>query len=225
MPPCYGVNNKRMEYITASCVISDRIVYKDESAAFENKAADLPDFLLSVYNHFDLQYPRFYKMDNLSKLGWLASELLLKDSFHPADHLPEDIAVVLSNSNSSLDTDYKYWETVQDIPSPSVFVYTLPNIMTGEICIRNKFKGENAFFLLDSFDATFLEQNVHYLLKEDIAQVCITGWVDLLGSDYKAGLFLVEKGLATGVNVFTDGANTFTAKNMSRIFQNAKRLI
>ena len=214
MPPCYGVNNKRMEYITASCVIGNRIVYKDESVAFENKAADLPEFLLSVYNHFDLQYPRFYKMDNLSKLGWLASELLLKESFSSADHRPEDIAVVLSNSNSSLDTDYKYWETVQDIPSPSVFVYTLPNIMTGEICIRNKFKGENAFFLLESFDAGFLEQYVRYLLKEDIAQVCITGWVDVLGNDYKAGLFLVEKDPVTGAN-----ANTFTAKNMNRLFQ------
>jgi hypothetical protein len=203
-----------MEYITASCVISDGIVYKDESAAFENKTADLPDFLLSVYNHFDLQYPRFYKMDNLSKLGWLASELLLKESFNAADHRPEDVAVVLSNSNSSLDTDYKYWETVQDIPSPSVFVYTLPNIMTGEICIRNKFKGENAFFLSDSFDAGLLQQYVRYLLKEDIARVCITGWVDLLGSEYKAGLFLVEKDPAAG-----SGPTPFIANNMDRIFQ------
>ncbi len=174
MPPCYGVNNKRMEYITASCVISDQIVYKDEKKLFENKAPALPDdpappasadFLLSVYQHFDLQYPRFYKMDNQSKLGWLASELLLKGNFHPAGYRPEDIAVVLSNANSSLDTDYKYMDTVADIPSPSVFVYTLPNIMIGEICIRTKFKGENAFFLFEAFDAGFLERYVHDLLK------------------------------------------------------------
>lgn len=210
-----------MEYITASCVISDQIVYKDEVRlalpASPPSAPALPapapaDFLLSVYQHFDLQYPRFYKMDNLSKLGWLASELLLKGSFHPADYRPEDIAVVLSNANSSLDTDYKYMDTTTDIPSPSVFVYTLPNIMIGEICIRNTFKGENAFFLFESFDAGFLERYVHCLLKEDIARACICGWVELLGNDYKAALFLVEKEPAAEANIFT-------AKNMDRIFQ------
>ena len=203
-----------MEYITASCVISDRIVYKDEEKLFENKSLVPQDFLLSVYQHFDLQYPRFYKMDNLSKLGWLASELLLKGSFHPSDYRPEDIAVVLSNANSSLDTDYKYMETVADIPSPSVFVYTLPNIMIGEICIRNTFKGENAFFLFESFDAGFLERYVHYLLKEDIAGACICGWVEFLEDDYKAALFLVEKEPAAG-----SGPTSFIASNMNKIFQ------
>src|SRR5258706_16052189 len=115
-------------------------------------------------------------MDNLSKLGWLASEILLKDNFRAEKYQPEETGLVLANANASLDTDLKYFETVKDIPSPSVFVYTLPNIMIGEICIRNNFKGENSFFVSPEFDAAFLEQYVNDLMDNNVLQVCICGW-------------------------------------------------
>lgn len=150
-------------------------------------------------------------MDNLSKLGWLAAEILLKDDFHKYNYQPEEIGVVLANSNSSLDNDLKYFDTLKDIPSPSVFVYTLPNIVIGEICIRNNFKGEHAFFIHDSFNAGFIAQQVNYLLDNNILQACICGWVDVLEQDYKASLFLVEK---------KKGEQTvhFSATNMNSIF-------
>jgi hypothetical protein len=181
------------KYINASCVISNHLVFKNGKIVFENKHTDLQGFLLSAYNFFCLSYPKFYKMDNLSKLGWLASEILLKDNFKAEKYHPDETGLVLSNAHSSLDTDLKYFETVNDIPSPSVFVYTLPNIMIGEICIRNNFKGENAFFVFDKFDADFMEQYVDNLINNNNAQACIFGWVDLLKEDYKAVLFLVEK--------------------------------
>ncbi|HCN84225.1 MAG TPA: hypothetical protein DIT07_11490, partial [Sphingobacteriaceae bacterium] len=148
------------KYITSSCLISNHAVYKNGELLFINKDADVPGFLLSVYKHFDINYSRFYKMDNLSKLGWLASEILLKNSFQKENYKPEDMGLILSNSNASLDTDQKYMASAKDIPSPSLFVYTLPNIVTGEICIRNDFKGEDAFFLFDSFNADFIENYV-----------------------------------------------------------------
>ncbi len=139
-----------MRYITASCIISDHIVYTNGKAVFEAPATGGQDFLLSVYQHTGVQYPKFYKMDNHSKLGWLACcELLLRQGFRSEDYRPEEVAVVLSNANASLDTDYKYFATVKEIASPAVFVYTLPNIMIGEICIRHQFKGENAFFVFE----------------------------------------------------------------------------
>ncbi len=121
-------------------------------------------------------------MDNLSKLGWLASEILLKDSFKPEDYKPEEFGVVLANSNASLDTDLKYFETTKEFASPSLFVYTLPNIVIGEICIRNKFKGENAFFIQEKFDTGFIEQYVNNLVNSNILQACICGWVDVVRS-------------------------------------------
>ena len=200
------------KYISASCVISDHLVFKNGEIVFENKHTDLHGFLLSAYDYFCLNYPKFYKMDKLSKLGWLASEILLKDSFRADKYRPDETGLVMSNANSSLDTDLKYLETVKDVPSPSVFVYTLPNIMIGEICIRNNFKGENAFFVFDEFDADFMQQYVDNLVNNNLVQACIFGWVDALEEDYKAVLFLVEKEK-------TERSGLFTQDNINKIFK------
>ena len=207
-----------MHHITASCVIRDNRIFLDGGIIWENPPAGPSDFLLSSYQHFGFQYPRFYKMDQLSKLGWLAAELLLgagfdgggaaAGGFRAAEYRPEEMAVVLSNANSSLDTDYRYFATVMDIPSPALFVYTLPNIMIGEICIRNNFKGENAFFITESFDAAFIGNYVRDLMENGHARACICGWVEVLGDNYAAALFLIENKFA---------GLPFTAENMNRL--------
>lgn len=180
-------------HITASCVIGNHTVHKNGQVFFAGNQEDAAGFLTALHKHLNTGYARFYKMDNLAKLGWLASEILLKDSFHTEQYKPEETGIVLTNANASLDTDIKYQATINDIPSPSVFVYTLPNIMIGEICIRNHFKGESAFFVFEKFDVEFIEQYVNNLLNNDILQVCICGWVELTGHEYKAALYLVEK--------------------------------
>jgi hypothetical protein len=199
-----------MEHITASCVIRKNSIYQNGILVWESPPAGLADFLLSAYQHFGFQYPKFYKMDQLSKLGWIAAELLLSSGFDAADYRPEDIAVVLSNANSSLDADYRYFTTVTGIPSPALFVYTLPNIVIGEICIRHKFKGENAFFITGSFDAFFIETYVRDLMETGNARACICGWVEVLGDTYTAALFLIERKIAT---------LPFTAENMDQLFR------
>jgi len=188
------------------------VVYRDERPVFENRDVDLSAFLLSVYQHLQVTYPKFYKMDNLSKLGWLATEVLLKDT-GIKQYSPKEVGVVLSNANASLDSDQKYMQSVADIPSPALFVYTLPNIMIGEICIRNNFKGEDAFFIFEKFDAAFIGQYVNELLNNNVLQTCICGWVDVLNEDYKSVLFLVEK-------TETAKAIPFSSKNLQAIFDN-----
>lgn len=200
-------------YISGSCKIDQGTVFLNGGHVFENKGADLSNFLLSIYQHFQLNYPRFYKMDNLSKLGWLAAEILLTD-FKKDDYQPEQIGMVLANANSSLDNDIKYFDSLKEFASPSLFVYTLPNIVIGEICIRNHFKSEHAFFIQDDFDAGFIAQQVNYLLDNDILKASICGWVDVLGQDYKAVLYLVEKKR-------DDNTIVFSAENIDSIFKNS----
>lgn len=156
----------------------------------ENKSA--LEFLDSIYEELASPYPRYYKMDNLSKLGFLAAEILLK-GFDFGKLGPGQTGVVLMNANSSLDTDLKYFQSTKEIPSPSLFVYTLPNIVIGEICIRNRFKGENAFYISPSFDASFLVQYVNNLINNNILQSCICGWADFLKDDYESFLMLVAR--------------------------------
>ena len=199
-------------YISSYCTLSKNVIYKNEVPVFEDRGADVPSFLLSAYQFLEVTYPKFYKMDNLSKLGWLAAEGLLRET-DIKTYKPEEVGLILTNANASLDSDLKYMESVNDIPSPALFVYTLPNIMTGEICIRNNFKGEDAFFIFEKFDAAFIETYVNNLLNNGILEACICGWVDVLGDEYKAVLFLVEK---------EEKANSvmFSKKNLNSIFDN-----
>lgn len=151
-------------------------------------------------------------MDNLSKLGFLASEVLLKDESIMKTFGARQIGIVLTNTNSSLDTDVKYYHTIAEAASPAIFVYTLPNILIGEICIRNKFKGENAFFIFENFNSIFLQQYVTDLFNNNILQLCICGWVDVLNEDYKAVLFLASANSA-------GNALLFNKHNIEQVFK------
>lgn len=151
-------------------------------------------------------------MDTLSKLGWLAAEILLQDHPTAKEYQPQETAIVLANKNASLDTDIKYFETAKEIASPALFVYTLPNIVTGEICIRHHFKGENAFFIQQQFDADFIREYVEVLLNNQIASSCICGWVECLDEQYKVLLMYVEKKESTTSSI------AFTTDNILKLY-------
>ena len=194
-------------------MISNHSVYKDGTLLFEAKGSVAQDFLTEVYHFLDTKYPKFYKMDGLSKLGWLAAEIALKD-FKSEAYDPYQVGIMLCNANSSLDTDLKYWESAKTFASPALFVYTLPNIVIGEICIRHKFRGENAFFVTEQFQPAFVEQYVNNLVNNNILQACICGWIELLEESYRATIFVVEKEHDIHVN-----AVPFSAENMTKIYQ------
>ncbi len=168
--------------------------------------------MVSVYEHFGFNYPRFYKMDNLCKLGWLSAEILLDGSFDKSLYQPEDIGLLMANRSSSLDTDIRYFETLKTMASPALFVYTLPNIVLGEICIRHQFKGENDFFIFDSFNAGFIQQYAAHLFATGAWQACICGWIEIMSDDFTACLYLVEKNP-------NNKSLPFTEANITNIYQ------
>jgi hypothetical protein len=198
-------------YIKASCVITRETVYTNDVAVYSLQGASLTDFLQDAYQFFGCNYPKFHKMDNLGKLGFLASELILRP-YEIERYAPADRGIVLANANASLDTDLKYYETVNAIASPALFVYTLPNIVIGEISIRNQFKGENAFFVFNGFDATFMHGYVTSLFANNLLQVCVCGWIEVLDDQYKAVLLLIEK-----EKPHTE--ELFTPENFNKIYQ------
>ena len=189
-------------HITAYCSITLNKIFKNGQLVFEQSGSS-EEFLNAVYTHFKISYPKFHKMDQLCKLGFLATELLLKDTEHSEKYGDTDTGLVLSNSNASLDVDLKYAKTIQTGASPALFVYTLPNIVIGEISIRWHFKGENAFFVFKQFDGNFIEKYVTVLFENNLIKNCICGWVDILKEDYQALLFLVETTGPENVMAFT----------------------
>lgn len=174
--------------ILSYCRIRNNKILKDGNVVFEAQTGSLDDFMEKAYSALNSAYPKFYKMDRLSKLGFLASELLLKGS----DFTPASTAVVLSNANSSLDTDIRYWQSAKNQPSPALFVYTLPNIAGGEMCIRHGIKGENVFFVSAQFDPVWIASNVDLILGNSRAKHCIAGWVDVMENHADVFLYLAK---------------------------------
>lgn len=137
------------------------------------------NWLKEQYINLDIDYPKFYKMDVISKMAFIAVENLKK--IGPEEwFLSENIAQILANKHASTFTDIQFIESYSNgkSPSPSLFVYTLPNIVTGELAIRNKWYGQNLFFILNQPDWIFLEQQIDLNLY-DYKGFVVCGWSDV----------------------------------------------
>ena len=185
-------------HIAAHLTIQNNKIVLNGEELYESNAEDFISFSKEVYKYLEIDYPKFFKMDNLSKLAFLGAEILLRNQgLNDSDN---DIALVLANRSSSLDTDYKYQQSIADkesyYPSPAVFVYTLPNICIGEISIRHKLYSENTFFIFESFNAEFLTNYSTHLLTSRKAEKVLIGWVEYFQGEYKAFMCLIaEEGL------------------------------
>lgn len=152
-------------------------------------AGSFTDFARTAYHHFGMAYPKFFKMDKLSKLAFLAASRLLTEG--------SNTALVFANRSSSMDTDLVYQQSIADkeayYPSPAVFVYTLPNICLGEISIKYKLYSENSFFVFENFPAAFFSAYANMLIGTGKADDVLCGWVEILEEDYRALVYRVGK--------------------------------
>ena len=152
--------------------------------------------LTELYREKINDYPKFFKMDELCKLGFVASELLLQDCGDRHEGTA-DRAIVLFNHAGSLCNDRNYQKTINDMenffPSPSLFVYTLPNIVTGEIAIRNHYYGETSFYVLDEDNPALIRSMAEEVIFQGRAKSVICGWLDCEDKDhFLARLEVVE---------------------------------
>ena len=154
--------------------------------------------LTYLYKTYIGDYPKFHKMDGLSKLGFIATELLLT-TIDPAIDISNS-AIVLVGNTGCLATDKRYQRTIQDqqqfFPSPAVFVYTLPNIVTGEIAIRHKIHGETAYYALSAFNKTLFHRIITSTFDDAETDKIIGGWIQYDNDDnFEAslGLYTVNK--------------------------------
>lgn len=175
--------------ITSKAIIVDG---KKLSTDFEGAK-----MLKDVYINKIGNYPKFYKMDILCQLCFVASELLLcaegKERFVECD----DRAILLFGKNSSLCADQEYQCTISDkhnfYPSPSLFVYTLPNIMTGEIACRNNYHGETSYLIIS--DRSLIDKYIEVIISNTLnINSAICGWIDALdATNFEATFWIAEK--------------------------------
>ena len=180
-----------------------RVKISPSEVIVDGKAVTLPegisgkDLLTFLYREKIGNYPQFYKMDLLSRLGFIASELLLDEEGGERFAGTDSRAVILFNRSSSLMTDRKYLETIAEdnyYPSPALFVYTLPNIITGEIAIRNKYNGETSFYILPERNGGVMENVLGAAFLDKKTQSVISGWIDCTADNcFEADMFIAEK--------------------------------
>ena len=139
--------------------------------------------LTAIYKQWANDYPKFYKMDGLSRLAFAVGELMVKgtDSL-PTLALEDNTAIVFVGKSGSLASDVKYQDTISNpdnfFPSPAHFVYTLPNIATGELAIRHEVHGETAFFIASQQDEAQISTLLHTAAMDKEATHVLGGWLE-----------------------------------------------
>lgn len=160
-------------------ILDQQKLWEGKKELGEQEGKEHHSLLTTLYKQMIGNYPKFYKMDGLSRLGFVASEILLNAEKGETD---EERAIIFFNHSSSIASDRNYKESINDkdnyFPSPSIFVYTLPNIVTGEIAIRNHFHGETSFFILPDKDKKMMEEILQASCRDDQSKSFLTGWID-----------------------------------------------
>lgn len=170
-------------------------------------------WLTNIYKSLKIDYPKYFKMDKLSKSGFLASEIIMRKlNIEPLKPKP-NWSIILMNNSSSLETDKEFQKTIQSpsdyFPSPSVFVYTLANIVTGEIAIRNKIMGETLFYVHQKFSAQHLYQYSLDSFSDQSIDNVLCGWVEDGDGDIDVLMFAIAE---------SSDKNDFTIENISKLY-------
>lgn len=154
-------------------------------------------FLSEIYRKYVGDYPKYHKMDSLSRLAFLATELLLSRSDVPQD---SGRATILFNRTSSVVADRCHLGSIakpgEFYPSPSVFLGTLPNIATGEIAIRHGYTGETSLYITDFRDEALMKKVVGSSFSPGGFRSLICGFVDCdRGDSFEADLKILVKNI------------------------------
>ncbi|SDG51893.1 hypothetical protein SAMN04487996_119130 [Dyadobacter soli] len=184
-----------MKVITAYCNLRANEALVNGEVIARRDAGSEDSWFKQIYRQQELAYPKFYKMDVLSQAGYLASELMKRaDPGIFADYADDEIALVFANASSSAETDRRFMHSYESggSPSPSLFVYTLPNIVLGELAILNKWYGENMFAVLPKFTPGFYLDYSRILFASG-SRALLGGWLEVTANGTDVFLFLVEE--------------------------------
>lgn len=183
-----------MNYVSSYCHIKLNKCYVNGKPIHSFNCDSIDDFIKEFYKSLALEYPKFYKMDRLAKTAFLGTELLKNECPEILNYGDNQVALLFSNNNSSALTDVNFLTSYQNggVPSPSLFVYTLPSILIGEIAIRNKWYGENLFTVAEYFEAEYFVNYCNILLQKN-AEAALCGCLAIDDDKIEAFLFFVTK--------------------------------
>ncbi|MGL5938338.1 MAG: beta-ketoacyl synthase N-terminal-like domain-containing protein [Phocaeicola sp.] len=165
------------------------------SVLIEKGSSSFTEYIRNAYKELGKANLKFFKMDDLCKLGYVASCQLMEGV--ELSCTKERVAIVLASKSGSLHTDLMHQSIVdKHLPegaSPAIFVYTLANIVAAEIAIQHKFKGELIFFIQDRKKMDYLSDYAKQLIQSNRCDAVLYGWCELLKEEYQADLKFITK--------------------------------
>ncbi|MBO6125260.1 MAG: 3-oxoacyl-ACP synthase [Bacteroidaceae bacterium] len=181
--PLEGVKGQEIETL-------HKVTITPQSVLIDNEVIDTGQqtgkaLLTYLYKTYIQDYPKFYKMDALARLGFIATELLIQKEQEKRGKEQEagsERAVIFFGQSSSINADKEFLASIADpenfFPSPASFVYTLPNIVNGEVAIRNNYHGETAFYILPRKDDDMMRMITQATMLDNYHKSILTGWLD-----------------------------------------------
>jgi hypothetical protein len=145
-------------------------------------------------------YPRFYRLDDYSKLGIIAAELILRKAGLDTVTPKPDMGIILHTRSGTLYADSMYAQTIQDIldfnPDPELFARIHSNAVCSDIALRNNITGESAVFLSDGFNyEMFYRMGADVFATDPDVKQLLMGYLECYGSYASAFFCLVEKAM------------------------------
>ena len=147
------------------------------------KASVVNEFGLSAMDfEYNPQKDKVKIINIIKKLDhWYIKRVLKRDLrilLHNLEH------GIYKHENAKYEITYTF-QPLQPITeeAPAAFVYTLPNITTGEIALRNGYHGETSFYLLAERNEKLMQRVIKStFIDRDIKSV-IGGWIDCPSED------------------------------------------
>lgn len=202
--------------LSYSYICPQGLVAGNSALAINFDPTDMVDgnILTAIYRRIGSDYPKFFKMDGFSKTGVLLSDLLFYQQNVPSvNDFKDNASVIVFSRSGTFQTDLKFEETISDVqnffPSPSIFVYTLPNIVTGEIALRHGIHGETAYYSTEKFDPAQIESIVSDTLPYN--SCALVAWIDFYSPQQYGIMFVVA-------NSNDETLPAFNAQNLEDIY-------
>lgn len=156
---------------------------------------DFKTYIKGLFGSVSEPYMKFSKMDDYCKLGTTAIELLLNKAGGLSKFDPYEIALVVNTDTGCIESDLAHLDNItaeEYNSSPAIFVYTLPNVVAGEICIKNKFKGEGVTIVGKKGDP---KKIVEEFCCDANTKIVIYLYVDKYEDSFYAKAILFERGV------------------------------
>lgn len=151
-----------------------------------------------VFAAMKVDYPRFAHMDDYSRLGFVASEMVCEDAHMDRKTRKPNMDVVLFSQSGSLASDVAYYHFLSQHPearpAPELFHSTVPSSICTDIAIRNQITGELALLTMDGFSPSDIFSMVlGSFLGSDTLEHLLFGYVDAMGGVESALLVLMSR--------------------------------